>query len=136
MRFYLRTGFGESKTSYGGTHEEQLAGYGQDNAAAGPGFTAMSSLIVNAYLHDSFGARIYSSYYEQLLLLAAVMFIKDTDLIHWADQPSCSPSKLIASAQTATYSWGSLAIATGAAMKQEKCYVIFCPTGTTVDVQN
>jgi hypothetical protein len=75
-------GFGESKTSYGSTHEEQLAGYGQGNAAAGPGFTAMSSLIVNAYLCDGFGARIYSSYYKQLLLLAAVMYIHDTDLIH------------------------------------------------------
>ncbi len=82
MRFYLCMGFGESKTSYGSTHEEQLAGYGQGNAAAGPGFTAMSSLIVNAYLCDGFGARIYSSYYKQLLLLAAVMYIHDTDLIH------------------------------------------------------
>ncbi len=83
MRFYLRTGFGESKTSYDGTHEEWLAGYGQGNAAAGPGFTAVSSLIVNAYLHDGFGARIYSSCYKQLFLLAAEMYINDTDLIHW-----------------------------------------------------
>jgi hypothetical protein len=52
MRFYLRTGFGESKTSYGGTHEERLAGYGQGNAAADLGFTAMSPLIVNPYLRD------------------------------------------------------------------------------------
>jgi hypothetical protein len=56
MRFYLRMRFGESKTSYGSTHEEWLAGYGQGNAAAGPGFTAMSLLIVNAYLRDGFGA--------------------------------------------------------------------------------
>ena len=28
IRFYLRTGFGKSKTSYGGTHEEWLTGYG------------------------------------------------------------------------------------------------------------
>jgi hypothetical protein len=68
-RFYGHTVFGESKTSYGGTHEEPLAGYGQSNVTAGPGFTAMSLLIVNAYLCDSFGARIYSSYYKQLLLL-------------------------------------------------------------------
>jgi hypothetical protein len=27
-RFYLCTGFGESKISYGGIHEERLAGYG------------------------------------------------------------------------------------------------------------
>ncbi len=64
MRFFLRMGFGESKTSYGGSHEECLAGYGQGNAAAGPGFTAMSSLIVNEYLRDGYGARIYSSYYK------------------------------------------------------------------------
>jgi hypothetical protein len=82
MRVFLQAGFGESKTFYGGSHEERLAGYGQGNAAAGPGFTAMSLLIVNAYLHDGFGARIYSSYYKRLLILAAVMYVDDTDQIH------------------------------------------------------
>jgi hypothetical protein len=125
MIFFLRTGFGESKTLYGGTHEQQLAGYGQGNAAAGPGFTAMSSLIVNAYLRDGFGAQIYSSYYKRLLLLTAVMYIDDTDLIHWYRVPSCTPAELIAAAQTATYAWGGLAIATGAAMKPDKCYAYF-----------
>jgi hypothetical protein len=81
MRFYLCIGFGKSKTSYGSTHEERLARYGQCNTAAGPGFTAMSSLIVNAYLHNGFGAWIYSSYYKQLLLLTAMMYLDDTDLI-------------------------------------------------------
>jgi hypothetical protein len=56
MRLFLHTGFGKSKTSYGGSHEERLAGYGQGNAAAGPSFTAMSLLIVNAYLRDGYGA--------------------------------------------------------------------------------
>jgi hypothetical protein len=64
MRFFLRTGFGESKQSYGGTHKQRLAGYVQGNAASGPGFTALSSLIVNAYLCDGYGAQIYSSYYK------------------------------------------------------------------------
>ncbi len=84
MRFYLCTGFGKSKTSFGGTHEKWLAGYGQGNVAVDPGFTAMSLLVVNVYLQDGFGAQIYSSYYKQLLLLAAVMYIDNTDLIHWA----------------------------------------------------
>jgi hypothetical protein len=56
MRFFLRTGFGKSKTLYGGSHKERLAGYGQGNAAAGPGFTAMSLLIVNADLRDGYDA--------------------------------------------------------------------------------
>ncbi len=61
-QFFLRTGFGKLATSYDGTHKEWLAGFGQGNAAAGPGFTAMSLLIVKAYLRDDFGAKIYSSY--------------------------------------------------------------------------
>jgi hypothetical protein len=102
MRFFLRTGFGESKQSYGGTHEERLAGYGQGNAALGPGFTALSSLIVKAYLCDGYEAQIYSSYYKQLLLLAAIMYVNDTDPIHWSRIPICNPDELIAVAQTAT----------------------------------
>jgi hypothetical protein len=39
MQFFLHTRFGELATSYGGTHKERLAGFGQGNAAAGPGFT-------------------------------------------------------------------------------------------------
>jgi hypothetical protein len=136
MSFFLQIDFGESKTSYGGSHEERLAGYGQGNTAAGPGFTAMSLLIVNAYLCDGFGARIYSSYYKCLLILVAVMYVNDTDLVHWSSLPSCTPVKLIATAQTTTYAWGGLAIATGAAMKPDKCYAYFYPTGTTVDGQN
>ena len=125
MRFFLWTGFGESKQSYGGTHEQRLAGYGQGNAASGPGFTALSSLIVKAYLREGHGAQIYSSYYTRLLLLAAVMYVDDTDLIHWSRSLVCTPEELIAAALTATYAWGGLAIATGAAMKPEKCYAYF-----------
>jgi len=125
MRSFSRTGFGESKQSYGGTQEQQLAGYGQGNAASGPGFTALSYLIVKAYLRKRHGAQIYSSYYKRLLLLAAVMYVDDTDLIHWSHIPGCTREELIAAAQTATYAWGGLAIATGAAMKPEKCYAYF-----------
>jgi hypothetical protein len=85
----------------------------------------LSSLIVNAYLRDGYGAQIYSSYYKQLLLLVAFMCVDDTDLIHWLCTPVCNPEELIAAAQTATYAWGGLAIATGAAMKPEKCYAYF-----------
>jgi hypothetical protein len=125
MRFFLQTGFGESKTLYEGFHEECLAGYGQGNAAAGPGFTAMSLLIVNAYLRDGFGAWIYCSYYKRLLILVAVMYVNDKDLVHWSSLPSCTPVKLIATGQTTTYAWGGLAIATGAAMTPDKCYAYF-----------
>jgi hypothetical protein len=53
------------------------------------------------------------------------MYVDDTDLIHWSRIPICQPEELIPMAQTATYTWGGLAIATGAAMKPEKCYAYF-----------
>ncbi len=53
------------------------------------------------------------------------MYLNDTDLIHWSGWLSCNPSNLIAAAQTTTYAWGSLAIATGAAIKPDKCYTYF-----------
>ncbi len=53
------------------------------------------------------------------------MYVDDTDLIHWSHTPICNPEELITVAQTATYTWGGLAIATGAAMKPEKCYAYF-----------
>ncbi len=80
---------------------------------------------VKAYLHNGLGAQIYSSYYRWLLLLAAVMYVNNTDLIHWSCQPFCSLVKLIVASQTLTYAWGGLAIAMGAAIKPEKCYVYF-----------
>ncbi len=55
----------------------------------------------------------------------AVMYVDDTDLVHWSRLPFCSPVELIAAAQTATYAWGGLAIAMGAAMKPDKCYAYF-----------
>jgi hypothetical protein len=53
------------------------------------------------------------------------MYVNDTDLVHWLNLPSCTPGKLIATPQTATYAWSGLAIATGAAMEPEKCYAYF-----------
>jgi hypothetical protein len=53
------------------------------------------------------------------------MYINNIDLVHWSTLPSCTPGKHIAAAQTVTYAWGGLAIATGAAMKPEKCYAYF-----------
>ena len=60
-QFFLRTGFGESARSYGGSSEHPTLGLGQGNAAAGPSFLAISSLIVNSYLRQGHGARTRTS---------------------------------------------------------------------------
>jgi hypothetical protein len=53
------------------------------------------------------------------------MYVDNTTLIHWSCHPFGSPNKLIVASQTTTYAWGGLAIATGDAMKPDKCYMYF-----------
>jgi hypothetical protein len=61
MQYVLKTGFGESTESYGGTTQSLNSGLGQGRGASPPGFLALSSLIVNAYqqIHAPLGARAY-----------------------------------------------------------------------------
>ncbi len=49
MQYVLKTGFGESAESYGGTALSPLTGLGQGSGASPPAFMALSLLIVNAY---------------------------------------------------------------------------------------
>ena len=49
MQYVLKTGFGESAGSYGGTATSPNSGLGQGSGASPPGFMALSSLIINAY---------------------------------------------------------------------------------------
>jgi hypothetical protein len=122
MQFVLRTGFGESTKLYGGSLKNPTLGLGQGNAAAGPGFLAISSLIVNVYLREGHGARTITSMSFRHFILAAVLYVDNTDNIHMTPKVTASPSDLIEHAQHSTNAWGGLAIATGAAMKPEKCF--------------
>ncbi len=82
MQFFLQTGFGKSSDSYAGSGKDCTTGLGQGNAAAGPGFLALSSLIINSYFQEGHRSRLVSSYTQRILVLAAVMYVDDTNLPH------------------------------------------------------
>ena len=125
MQFFLRTGFGESSQSYGGTAENPTMGYGQGNGAAPPAFAVLSSLVVKAYKRMGHGANLSSAMFQRVFLLAAVMYVDDTDLIHWAHDSSVDAEDLLSQVQEEVTNWGLLAQATGGALKQAKCSVCF-----------
>jgi hypothetical protein len=68
-------------------------------------------------------ARIYSLYFHQLFILAAVMYVNDMDLLHWPSSPSMTPEELIEYVQDATTDWGNLSQASGGILKPAKCSV-------------
>ena len=106
MQYVLKTGFGKSSDSYGGTTASPNSGLGQGSGASPPGFLALSSLVINAYPRMGHGAKILSSFLCRLFHLTAVMYVDDTNLLHWPKLSSTDPEDLIAHVQNATTDYG------------------------------
>jgi hypothetical protein len=125
MQYVLKTGFGESTNTYGGTIAAPNSGLGQGNGAASPGFLALSSLIVNAYRQQGHGARVLSSFSRRLFHLTSVIYVDNTNLLHWPPSSATDPEELVEHVQRATTDYGRLAIASGGILKEKKCSVYF-----------
>jgi hypothetical protein len=63
---------------------------------------ALSSNIVNVCHRMGHGAKIQSSYASRLFVLAAIMYVDSTDLLHWLVSPGTNPEELVAYVQGAT----------------------------------
>jgi hypothetical protein len=107
MQYVLKTGFGKSSDSYGGTTTASpYFGHGQGNGASPSGFLALSSLTINAYQRMGHGAKILSSFSCRVFHLTAVMYVDDTNLLHWPKLYTTDPDDLIAHVQNATTDYG------------------------------
>jgi hypothetical protein len=126
MQYVLKMGFGESTESFGGSANSPISSLGQGSRASPPAFMALSSLIVNAYRRLGHGANIRSTYHvARLFWLSAVMYVDDTNLLHWPESSATDPEELIAHVQMATTDYGQLAQASGGILKTKKCSVYF-----------
>ncbi len=113
MQYVLETGFGESLDSYIGSITAPNSGLGQGNGASPLAFLALSSFFLNAYRRIGHGAKILSSYTQRLFHLTAVMYVNDTNLLHWPGTSSIDSNELIVAIQRATTDYGRLNIASG-----------------------
>jgi hypothetical protein len=93
MRYFLKTRFGESTDSYSGTCASPNSDLGQGSGASPPGLIVLSSLIINAYRCMGHGAKSRSPYAQRLFHLPAVMYIDDTDLLHWPELSTTESDK-------------------------------------------
>jgi hypothetical protein len=122
MQYFLKTGFGESTDSCGGTRNSLNSGLGQGNDASPPGFPALSPMIINAYHCISHGAKILLLYARRLFHLTAVIYVNNTDLLRWPAYSITEPEELIAHVQRATADYGQLVQASG---REEMPHVLF-----------
>lgn len=94
------------------------------NGAAPPAFTAVSALLIMAYVHAGYGAEFECVFSGVCFTIATILYVDDTDLLHWAKSSGMSEDQFFVQfqEQEATMAWGHLTIASGGSLKPEKCY--------------
>jgi hypothetical protein len=122
MKFFLRTGFGNSKRSFGGTNSSPYGGLGQGNGAAPPAFTAVSTLLLMSFIGMGHGNTFKSAISGLCFSIAAIMYVDDTDLLTWARSSCISDEDFLQQVQKAVTDWSMLVIATGGSLRPEKCF--------------
>ena len=120
-RWHLRTSFGQSKSSYGGTRSDPSMGLGQGNGAGPPAFTSQNTLMINGYKSLGHGVDLYSAWTGVLFTLEAMIFVDDSDLLHMVSE-TMSDEDFISKLQSATDDWAGIVNATGGSLKPPKCF--------------
>ena len=124
MRFFLKTGFGLATHSYGGTVHSPYMGLVQGSGAAPAVWTAISTVMLEAYKAKGHGAYFLSAWSGICLGIAALLYVDDTDLLH-LDTSGLSELQFFHQIQGGTAYWAYLLQATGGNLKPEKCYWYF-----------
>ncbi len=84
MTWYLKTAFGQSKISFGGTTLDLSMGLGQGNGVPPPGFLAVCTLMINVYRNLGHGVTFIGAWAWGGFTLSTVLYMEDSDLFHMA----------------------------------------------------
>ena len=84
MKFFQRTGFGKSKTFFGGpSYWPYMMQLGQGNRAARPSRIQLSAVLVNVYKQLNLGALIMDPITAAMIHSMGALFVDDTNLYTW-----------------------------------------------------
>jgi hypothetical protein len=120
--FFQRTGYGKSKTFFGGPfYIPYMMGLGQGNRAAPPSWIQLSAVLVNVFEQLNLGTLIQDPIIAEVIHSIGALFVNDTDLYTWREDIS-DPGELWRQAQLELENWSCLLNATGGALKPEKCF--------------
>ena len=128
MKFFQRTGFGESKTFIGGKELlKYIMGLGQGSRAAPPSWIQLSSVLINVYKQLGLGCFTTDPISLEEIHSAGALFVDDADLYTGDDrQPEpnelINPAELWLQTQSNLDQWSDLLRASGGALKPEKCF--------------
>jgi hypothetical protein len=86
MKFFQRTGFGDSKSFFGGPqHEPYMMGLGHGNRAAPPSWIQLSAVLVNVYKQLGLGIDLHDPVTDDKIHSMGTMYVGDLDLFTWKE---------------------------------------------------
>jgi hypothetical protein len=130
MKFFQQTGFGKSKTFFGGPfYYPYMMGLGQGDRVAPPSWIQLSEVLVNVFKQLNLGALIQDPITAELIHSMGTLFVDDTDLYIWREG-ILDPGELWCQAQLELEHWSCLLNATGEALKPENAFGISSITPT------
>jgi hypothetical protein len=122
MRFFLRTGFGDSTAFAGSSGGKKTQGMCQGNRAAPAGWTATSVAMIQAHKRKGHGIHLKCNITGTELHLIGTLFVDDTDLNYFDMRKIEMAVEAHAALQRSIHNWRRLLIATGGALKPAKCF--------------
>ena len=122
MQFFLRTSFGDSDRAVGARLHLSTQGFMQGNGASPAGWTVVSITILHAHKAQGHGASFLCPVSSKRKDLSCTLYVDDTDLLHLSQNEDSSIQDAHSALQASVTSWGNLLIATGGALKPEKCF--------------
>jgi len=119
MEFYLRTGFGQSESYFGGK-EQGKHGLAQGNGAAPPTWQQISTLMISAQQRKGHGMDVECPITRKKIRQVGIVYVDDTNL--WDGMAENDDVNSAAhKSQEAINDWGGFLHASGGALKAEKC---------------
>ena len=122
MKFFLRTGFGDSTAYAGSSDGKKTQGLCQGNGAASAGWTVTSITMIQAHKRKGHGVHLHCPITGTPLHLVGTLFVDDTDLEHFDMTKQQTVMEVHEDFQGSLLNWGKLLLATGRALKPAKCF--------------
>ena len=110
MTHFIRTSYGDSEASYGPSAPGDPPDMGllQGNGAAGGGWAAESTVLINCIKSLGFGYSSLSPISKLILQVIAIMFVDNTDLIHSGKSNLTPGAQVMAEMQQVLRYWDGL----------------------------
>jgi hypothetical protein len=122
MKFFFHTGFGNSKRFAGGRVSVKVQELTQENGAFPSGWAVISIVILRAHGKRGHGAKFRCPITNLSAHISAILYNNNLDLLHINFDHDKSVDDAHAAIQNSVNSWGNHLIATGGALKPEKCF--------------